>query len=116
VAEHVPVGHPIKLDSELYSLVLEEFLTQKDFGNLLMCVERFKPHLLDYTNISKLLHDTYDQSNDFIKNSLFFQAMLKIAEYTDNKMGLFLMFLKSKSLRAFDIQINDPGTCNLTKL
>jgi hypothetical protein len=95
-------------------MILKEFLKQKDFGNLLISVEHFKPHLLDYTNITKLMYETYDLNNELGKNSLFFKTIQRMAEYTDNKMGLFLIFIKSKSLRAFDI-IKDPGNVSLPK-
>lgn len=92
----IPVGNPIKLDNEVYSLILRELLKHKDFGNLLLWVEKFKPHLLDYTEMAKLVNGTYDLNNELIQNTAFFTTVMKIAEYTDNKMGLFLMFLKSK--------------------
>ena len=71
-------------------------------------MERIKPHLLDYSMIAKVMDKIYEENNELIKNSLFFQTLLRIAEYTDNKMGLFLMFLKSKNVHVFDI-INNSG-------
>lgn len=46
--------------------------------------------------MAKLVNGTYDLNNELIQNTAFFTTVMKIAEYTDNKMGLFLMFLKSK--------------------
>ncbi|CAI2382746.1 unnamed protein product [Moneuplotes crassus] len=108
LVEIVPVGDPIKLPPDLYELIFREFLKISDFGNLLICAERFKAHLLDYTKISKTLYDTYIENNELIMNSLFFKTLLLVTEYIDNKEGLFLLFLKSKNDRAFDL-LQEPG-------
>ena len=36
ISDIIPVGYPIKLSSDLYSLIFQEFLEQKDFKNLLV--------------------------------------------------------------------------------
>lgn len=108
ITEIIPVGNPIKLDKQVYTLILNEFLKQKDFGNLLIWTERFKPHLLDYSEITKLMNEIYDMNNELIQNSLFFKTIQRVAEYTDNKILLLIILIKSKSLRVYDI-IRDPG-------
>ena len=112
ITDFIPVGDPVKLLCDTYWKILKELLKQKDFGNLVLCVERFKPHLLDYKDIAEEMYQMYGENNELIKNSLFFKSLLKVAEYTDNKLGLFLMFLKSKNIHAFDI-LQDPGTSQI---
>jgi len=106
VTVHIPVGNPIRLGEDIYFLVIKEFLKYKDFGNLMLWVENFKPHLLNYDRVYNLINDAFENNIEVINNSLFFKTFQKIFEYTNNKQGLFLMFIKLNNIRVFDI-IND---------
>lgn len=103
ISSLIPVGNPIKLTGDTYFFVIKDFLEHKDFGNLILCVEIFKPHLLNYDKVYDLLNETFQDNTEVIKNSLFFKTFLRISEYTNNKMGIYLMLLKLSNPRVFDI-------------
>ena len=109
----IPVGNPTKLSSDIYFMVIKQFLLNKDFGNLIISVEKFKPHLLNYDNVYDLLNEVFKENNEVINNSLFFKTFQKISEYTNNKMGLFLMFLNLQNYKTFDIIYDDGVVCEI---
>ena len=63
----------------------------------------------------ELLLETYKQNEEVAKNNLFFLTFEKISDYINNKKGLFLIFLKSKNIRVFDI-LYDKGNSIINHL